>query len=270
MAAAPVAAATVRWVPPVVDDVVAVLRRDPARTAVLLDFDGTLAPIVEDPASSRPLPDTAPLLDALAERYALVAVVSGRPAAFLQAHLGPGPTLVGLYGLEQVRDGTVVEDPAVAGWRQVVDDAAAAAARELPPEVGVEHKGLALTLHVRTCPELAPVVATWTDGASARWGLTPGRARMSYELHPPVSTDKGTVVEALLAGADVDAACFIGDDVGDLPAFAALDRFTASGGAGRRIVVSSRESAPELLAAADAVVADPTAVVDLLRALLQP
>ncbi|HEX4866894.1 MAG TPA: trehalose-phosphatase [Acidimicrobiales bacterium] len=255
---------------PAIDDVVATLRRDPARTAVLLDFDGTLAPIVEDPATSRPLPAAAPLLDALADRYGLVAVVSGRPASFLQAHLGTGPTLVGLYGLEEVRDGAVVQDPAVGHWRAAVDDAAAAAVAELPKAVGVEHKGLTLTLHVRTCPELGPAVADWTEQAASRWGLQPGRARMSYELHPPVATDKGTVVEGLLAAADVDSACFIGDDVGDLPAFAALDRFTAAGGDGRRIVVRSRESAPELLAAADAVVADPAAVVDLLRALVAP
>ena len=250
-----------------IDALVEALRAAPERTALLVDFDGTLAPIVEDPAAARPLPDAAPVLDELAARYGLVAVVSGRPAAFLRTHLGSGPVLVGLYGLEQVRDGTVVQDPAVGAWRTVIDEAAAAAIAELPGEVVVEHKGLSLTLHVRRHPELAPVVSTWAEEGGARWGLAVGTARMSTELHPPVAVDKGTIVSSLLAGAGSRTACFIGDDVGDLPAFAALDRFAAEGGQAHRIVVASSESAPQLLAAADAIVADPTAVLDLLRAL---
>lgn len=253
---------------PTVADVVAALRRQPDRSAVIVDFDGTLAPIVEDPAAARPLPEVPAVLDALADRYGLVAVVSGRPAAFLQAHLGPGPLLVGLYGLERVEDDTVVVDPSVAPWAAIVDEAAAAATAELPSAVGVEHKGLSLTLHVRTAPELGDDVAAWAEQAAARWGLATGAARMSTELHPPVEVDKGTVVARLLAEARAEAACFIGDDVGDLPALAAVASFAAAGGAGYRVVVASEESAPELLAAADATVPGPSAVLDLLRALL--
>ncbi len=251
-----------------VDEVVAALRRDPARTAVIVDFDGTLAPIVDDPAEARPLPDGPPLLDALAARFGLVAVVSGRPVRFLRAHLGEGPVLVGLYGLERAVGDEVVVDPEAARWGPVVDQAAAAARDELPAEVGVEHKGLSLTLHVRTCPEHADAVAEWARAAAPRWDLAVGSARMSVELHPPVTVDKGTVVAGLLGTVDVDAACFIGDDVGDLPAFGAIAEFTARGGDGHRVVVASAESAPPLLAAADAMVADPTAVLDLFRALL--
>jgi len=254
-------------VTPVPAELVASLRADPARTALLLDFDGTLAPIVEDPASSRPLPEIPAALDRLADRFALVAVVSGRPAAFLQAHLGSGPTLVGLYGLEQVRGGVVVENPAAGSWRAVVDEAAVAAAAELPAEVGIEHKGLSLTLHVRTCPEHAVAVEAWAVEGAARWGLRHGTAKRSAELHPPVELDKGTVVDALLEQAGVDVACFIGDDVGDLPAFDAIDRFVDDGGEGHKVVVASEEAAPELLATADVVLAGPQEVLDLLRSL---
>ncbi len=98
---------------------------DPARTALLCDFDGTLAPIVEDPASARPLDGVPGLLADLARRFAVVGVVSGRPAAFLVDRLaGPGRQaagvpatdpaasgqlhLVGLYGMESVdADGLV-------------------------------------------------------------------------------------------------------------------------------------------------------------------
>lgn len=246
---------------------VAALRADPARSALLVDFDGTLAPIVEDPATSRPVPGAAEVLDALSARYGLVAVVSGRPAGFLRDHLGTGPRLVGLYGLEQVLGGDVVAEPSVAQWRSAIDEAAAAAEAELPPEVRVEHKGLSLALHVRSCPEHRAAVEAWAAAGASRWGLRPARAKLSAELLPPVDRDKGTVVSTLLAETRVQRACFIGDDVGDLPAFAALDAHAAAGGDAHKVVVTSAEVAPELLATADATLDGPEAVVELLRAL---
>lgn len=244
---------------------VEVLGADRRRTAVLLDFDGTLAPIVEDPAQARPPDEAAGVLRRLHGAYGCVAVVSGRPVAYLQAHLPAGPTLVGLYGLESARGDVVLVHPDAEPWRRVVDDVAAAAMAELPSGVGVEHKGLSLTLHVRPHPELARVATDWADAAAARSGLHLRRARMSAELHPPVDADKGTVVDALLEGMAV--ACFIGDDVGDLPAFDALDRFAARGGTAVRVVVESAETDPALVARADALLDGPAAVLDLLGAL---
>jgi trehalose 6-phosphate phosphatase len=244
---------------------VEVLSADRPRTAVLLDFDGTLAPIVEDPAQATPPDGAAEVLRSLHASYGRVAVVSGRPVDYLQAHLPAGPTLVGLYGLETVRDGAVAVHPEAVAWRRVVDDVAAAAVADLPPEVGVEHKGLSLTLHVRSHPELAGAVTAWADAAAARTGLQVRRARMSAELHPPIAADKGTAVDELLDGMAV--ACFIGDDVGDLPAFDALDRFAADGGVALRVVVQSAETDPTLVARADALLAGPAAVLVLLAAL---
>ncbi|MEO7428960.1 MAG: trehalose-phosphatase [Acidimicrobiales bacterium] len=241
------------------------LRADPAHTAILLDFDGTLAPIVDDPALAVPLPGITDALTALHEAYGLVAVVSGRPVDYLRAHLPAGPTLVGLYGLEELRDGAVETHPDAAPWRAVIDDLAEAAGAELPPAVGVEHKGLSLTLHLRRHADLAELVDDWASLAAERTGLLLRRARMSAELHPPVATDKGTVVRGLVAGHHV--ACFIGDDVGDLPAFDALDGFVAAGGAGVRFVVESSELDAGLRARADLLLAGPEAVLELLLAL---
>lgn len=241
------------------------LRSNPARTAILLDFDGTLAPIVDDPARSVPLPGVPEALSRLRGAYGLVAVVSGRPVSYLQAHLPAGPTLVGLYGLEEVREGEVETHPEAAPWRRVIDDVAAAAVAELPAGVGVEHKGLSLTLHVRPHAELATVVDSWASAAADRFGLHVRRARMSAELHPPVAVDKGTVVSELLKA--VDVACFIGDDVGDLPAFDALDRFAMGGGVAVRFVVESTETDPGLRGRADALLAGPPAVLELLQRL---
>ncbi len=239
------------------------LRRDPARTAVLLDFDGTLSPIVEDPEAAVPLPGVADALAAAAARYGVVAVVSGRPASYLQRHLPGDLRLIGLYGLERVEAGAVVPHPDAAAWRSVVAELVDAAGRELPEGVGVEDKGLSLTLHVRPHPELAEEAWTWAAAAAARSGLQVRRARMSAELHPPVGADKGTVTAELIAG--MGAACFIGDDVGDLPAFTALAAFD---GDAVRAVVRSDEASPELLAVADVVLEGPAAVLDFLTALL--
>jgi trehalose 6-phosphate phosphatase len=242
------------------------LRSDPPGTAILLDFDGTLAPIVADPAQAVPLEGVPEALSALHEAYGLVGVISGRPVSYLQGHLPAGPTLVGLYGLEVVRRGDVVTHPDAAVWRRVVDDVAAAAVAQLPPEVGVEHKGLSLTLHVRPHPELAEAVFAWATEAGTRTGLHVRRAKMSAELHPPIEADKGTVVTELLTSAT--AACFIGDDVGDIPAFEALDAFAARGGTALRLVVETPETAPELGARADARLDGPAAVLEVLRALV--
>ena len=239
----------------------AVLRDQPAASAVLTDFDGTLAPIVADPTQARPLPGVDQVLVRLARRFRTVAVVSGRPAAFLLDRVGAvrhAPAnlrLVGLYGLQWVEDGAVRQDPAVDPWLPAVADAADAADADAPPGVGVERKGVSLALHWRTRPE----AAAWATDFGRRWAaerglhLQPGR--MSLELRPPLPADKGAVVERLGAGAA--AACFLGDDAGDLPAFAALDRLAAGGCRVVKVAVATEESPPELAAAADVVLADP-------------
>jgi trehalose 6-phosphate phosphatase len=77
-----------------------------------LDFDGTLAPIVDDPNEARPLPGTVELLGHLAARFAAVALLSGRPADYLAKHAAAlGVRYLGLYGLQEIRDGHVWVDP---------------------------------------------------------------------------------------------------------------------------------------------------------------
>jgi trehalose 6-phosphate phosphatase len=244
-------------------------RADPKRAGVLLDFDGTLAAIVDDPADARPLSGVVDVLAELAARYRVVAVVSGRPVAFLAEHIGaPAVILSGQYGLEQWRDGRRVEHPDARPWRDAVSTVADRAEEELPTGVGVERKGLSVTLHVRVHPEHERIVAAWARAAADGSGLVAHRARRSWELRPPVTADKGTVVTALASG--LAAVCFIGDDRGDVPAFAALDRLVLSEGSTttRRIAVASDEAPAELLAAADEVVVGPEGVVELLRALI--
>jgi trehalose 6-phosphate phosphatase len=91
------------------------------------------------------------------------------------------------------------------------------------------------------------------------------RAKRSVELHPPIEADKGTAVRALAAG--LDAVIFLGDDVGDLPAFAALSALRAEGRHTVKVAVTSAEASEEMLAAADIVVDGPEGALAVLRRL---
>lgn len=247
------------------DDVVALLRAAPSSTAIFTDFDGTLSPIVDDPAMAQPAPGAVEVLGALAGRYRTVAVISGRPVDYLRRHLPPAVTVAGLYGLEVDHDGVRHDHPEVDSWRAVVAAAAARAARGAPAGMLVEAKGVSLTLHYRNAPALAGEVVARADALAADSGLQVRPARMSVELHPPIATDKGTTLLGL-AG-EAAAACFLGDDRGDLAAFAALDDLAARGASAARIAVRSTEAPEELLARADLVLDGPAGAVDLLRRL---
>lgn len=240
-----------------------ILLADPGRTGVFTDFDGTLAPIVDDPEQARPLDGAAATLAVLGRTMARVGVVSGRPAGFLLRHLGvDNVRLWGQHGLEAVVNGEVVARPDVEPWRDVVAEAVAAARRDLP-EGDVEDKTFTLTLHLRRRPEAAPLVRAWAEACAAATGLVVHTARMSYELRPPIRHGKDVTVEAAAQG--LAAACFIGDDAGDAVAFDALDRLAPM--AAVRIAVASDESPEELLARADLVVDGPAGALAFLQQL---
>ena len=248
-------------------DLLGPLRTKPDRSGVFSDFDGTLSAIVVDAADAGPLPGVADALATLAVRYARVGVISGRPAAFLLEHFGGrGLALSGLYGLERVAaDGGVAVDGEVERWRPVVTEAADRAEAEGWPAGLVERKGLSVTLHFRAAPEREMAARAWAEAEAARTGLALMPARMSYELRPPVTADKGTALAALAS--DLDAACFIGDDLGDIPAFDALDQMADTGVAVVRVGVRSDEAPSELLDRADLVVDGPSGALELLRVL---
>jgi len=229
---------------------------------------------VPDPASARPLPGAAEVLGALARRYGRVAVVSGRPAAFLAEHLlrdgaGAGPSalrLVGLYGLETVdADGMVVAAPEAEPWRAVVAEAADRAEASAPAGARVERKSLALTLHWRERPEHESWATAQASRLAAELGLVAHGAKMSCELRPPLEIDKGKAVAELAVGFATIA--FLGDDIGDLPAFEALDALAAAGARTAKVGVTSLEAPPALLAMADVVLDGPEATLAVLEEL---
>lgn len=248
-------------------EAISAFRDNPGAAGLFCDFDGTLAEIIDDADAVTPVDRAVDVLAALAEVYARVAVISGRPAAFLRAHLGGrGLVLAGLYGLERVQDGEVHIVDQARRWQPVVAEVTSRARDDGPTGVVVEPKGLTLTLHFRTAPEQAEATLEWANERAEETGLVVSPGRRSYELRPPVDTSKGTVVGELAAG--LGAACFLGDDHGDLTAFDALDDLAASGVTTLRVAVRSEESPAELVERADLVVDGPTETVNLLRRFL--
>lgn len=253
---------------PALPAALAPLRDRAGEAGLFCDFDGTLAPIVPDPAAARPVPGAPELLAALARRLAVVAVVSGRPASFLRDVIGtpPGVRLAGLYGMEEVApDGTVRADPEAASWRPAVAAAVRVLTATVPAGVYVEAKGLSVAVHWRRAPGAEQDALAAARHAAASDGLVLQPGRMSVELRPPAHADKGTVVERLAASLGVVA--YVGDDAGDLPAFAALDSLGARGRTVVRVAVADAESPPELIAGADVVVGTAEEALSLLSLL---
>jgi trehalose 6-phosphate phosphatase len=240
---------------------------DPAATSILTDFDGTLAPIITDPAAVQPLPGVGPLLNQLSDRFGMVAVVSGRPVSFLADRLRPAARLwlVGLYGLERSEGpGQVVTASGAEEWRRVVEASVARLDSGAPDGVTVEAKGLTVTVHWRRDPARAETAVALAEAEAEATGLQAYRGRMSIELRPPLSIDKGSVAAELVE--PYSAACFMGDDLGDLPAFAALDRASETRGTFTvKVAAVDDESAPEMAAAADVVVGGPQGALAALR-----
>jgi trehalose 6-phosphate phosphatase len=240
----------------------------PNEAAVLVDFDGSISAIVDDPAAARVLPPARDALARLIGVVATVAVVSGRPVEFLARAIDvPGLTLVGQYGLERMVDGRAVVDPRAEPYLDAVASAADEVEHELP-DLHVERKaGIAVTVHWRTAPGRESHAVEVVDRIARHHGLAVYPTRMAREVRPPVPADKGTAVEALVDGAA--NACFAGDDRGDLDAFATLARLEAAGRLEHavRIAVGSAEAPPELIAQAELVVDGPGGLVSVLEEL---
>lgn len=249
------------------------LAAEPEHTALFLDFDGTLSAVVKDPREATPLPGVPALLTDLAVPFALVAVISGRPTAFLAEVLGapPGVTLAGLYGLERALHGAAADT-----WASVIDEVVAEALATAPAGIYVEPKGLTVTLHFRRAPQHKDWVLDFAERQHAERGLMVVEGRRERELRPPLDVDKGSVVRALVAEHDDDgerveplrAAAAFGDDVGDLPAFAALSTLQQADGPLRTAVLVAAvdtESPAAVADAADLSVAGAAGAVALLR-----
>jgi trehalose 6-phosphate phosphatase len=260
-------------------EALAPLRSDPARAAILLDIDGTLAPIVRHADDAAVPESTRAQLIAVAKRYAVVGCISGRRSSTARQMVSLGSiAYVGNHGAELLEPGgTAPEiDPEVAAHEQSVRDFAAAAYTTAVQRLRVrsEDKGSIIALHWRGAPDEDAAESAvreiaeraQADGLWIHWG------RKVLELRPPVELSKGRGVRRLLEGRDLAAGLYVGDDMTDLDAFAGLRDLVEEGELGAAVCVGVRsDETPEgLEQGSDLLVDGPPGVVELLRALATP
>ncbi len=253
------------------------LRADPARAAILTDVDGTLAPIVERPEEARVPEEARRALAGLRGRYGVVGAVSGRRAAVARELVGvEGIAYSGNHGLELLPPdgGGLRMDPSVDGREQ-------AAAEHLagldPGSLGalglrIEDKGPIQALHWRGAQdeEEARARAREIAAGAAGAGLEPHWGRKVLELRPAGGGGKGAAVSALIgSGGEITAAAYAGDDRTDLDAFRRLREMLAAGRLEHAVCigVASAEGPAEIREEADLAVGGPGEWIEILRSL---
>ncbi|MEU9205222.1 trehalose-phosphatase [Streptomyces sp. NPDC048332] len=261
----------------------AALLARPDRAVIALDFDGTLADIVPDPEQARAHPGAVEALAALAPKVASIAVITGRPAGVAVRHGGFAGVagldrlvVLGHYGAERwdAVSGTVrapAPHPGVAAVRA-----------ELPGVLDrfdswqgtwIEEKGQALAVHTRRAadPQAAFEALRGPLGElAARHGLIVEPGRLVLELRPS-GMDKGVALTQYVHETGAGSVLYAGDDLGDLAAYAAVDKLRTEGPEGipGLLICSGSAEVPELAERADLLVPGPGAVVAFLSALAE-
>ncbi|HEU6453212.1 MAG TPA: trehalose-phosphatase [Gemmatimonadaceae bacterium] len=258
--------------------------------AVLLDVDGTLAPIAPRPEEAAVPAETRKVVAALAALPDVrVALVSGRAAADARRMVGVANVwVIGNHGFEVVSpDGGELPQPELEPWRSAIARAARRIAPLVAPVPGVllEDKGWTLSVHYRLAdPKVVPRLVESVERVAEPLGLRVMRGKMVVEVRPDVRVDKGTAVLRLATelgalarrenegvGDDHDAgegdgsgsAVFVGDDRTDEDAFRALRSRSA------RVVTARVTHGEEMATAAEFSVEDPAAVRSFLEWLLE-
>lgn len=251
-------------------------------TIVGLDFDGTLAPIVDDPNRAHIHPDASEVLIELAPFVGAIAVITGRPARQALdlgglervgdaiALAGKELYLFGQYGNERwsSRHRRIVAPRPPRGLATFERDLPRALRLAGAADAYVEDKGLAVAVHTRRLPDpqgaferLLPPLRS----LAGQHGMVIEPGRNVIEIRSP-GAHKGMVVHQLATELEAQGFVFAGDDLGDLEAFEAVGELGESGIAALRVCSASEEQSA-LLPLADVVVKGPEGVVDLLRQL---
>ena len=226
---------------------------------ILVDFDGSLSPIVARPELAQIREGARDARARLVGRFAVVAVVSGRTRAELETLIGvPGVRLAALYGIED--DTTLPED---------LEERVRAIAATIPG-IRMEPKGGSIAVHYRGAadPQAAEsALAGALASIAVETGMELIEGKKVLELVPAGRPLKGGAVERIVTDAALDAVLYAGDDQADLKAFEVLDRLAADGLVAVKVAVHGPETPTALTASADVVVDGPAGLVGLLRRL---
>ena len=254
----------------------AVMER-PEETLIGVDFDGTLAPIIDNPEEAFAHPGAVAALARLGRLVGVIAVITGRPAR-TAVRLGGFQRMAGLdtmvvlgqYGVERWDAATdefaiPPEPAAITAVGNELDD--------LLDELGltdvrIEHKGRAIGVHTR---ELGDSDAAFERLAeplgelAARHGLLIEPGKNVLEIRAP-GFDKGDALRHLVDEKQVRQIIFAGDDLGDLPAFRAVEQLRGEGVPGLLLCSGSHEE-DALTEMADLIVDGPVGVAEWLTRL---
>ncbi len=203
------------------------------RIGLITDVDGTISPIVPDPDAAQVTPRSRELLHQLHDQLALVAVITGRAAADVQARVGLGELVyIGNHGMERWENGRVEVMPEAAAFRPAIEAALAEAHPLQQPGMIIEDKGATVSVHYRKVAdperikaELVPLM----EAISARHGLESFSGRMVFEIRPPIEANKGTAFRYLVESHRLDGALFLGDDTTDVDAMRAARELREKG-----------------------------------------
>jgi trehalose 6-phosphate phosphatase len=242
---------------------------------LLTDFDGTLSPIVSDPAASRLADGAEAALAALVRRLAVVAIVTGRAPLDARRMTGvPGLLVAGNHGLEWLERSAEAPAPS--------PDAAAVRARiitvlaAVPRLTGVtiEDKGVSATVHYRNAPDPAAARDAVVDALPDLGTTLELRdGRMSLELRPVGLGDKGAATRAIIERYGLRGVVVMGDDITDLDMFAAVAE-ARSAGRLRGVIIgvggADGEVPPSVAGAADVLLRHPMDAARLLMELAGP
>ena len=190
------------------------------RSLLAFDFDGTLAPLVPDPALAVMQPSTRRLLTKVARLYPC-AIISGRAQPLLVRLFAGVPVahLIGNHGAEWPERDTPRRlarlASVVARWRALLGSSVTGL-----PGVFVEDKGYSLSLHYRFARRRAATLAQLEKIAAALPSCRAARGILTLNLMPDHSPNKGHALRRLMASSRAEMALFVGDDLTDEDAFA--------------------------------------------------
>jgi trehalose 6-phosphate phosphatase len=255
------------------DSPLSLLLKDPGRSALMSDVDGTLCRIVDRPEKAKVPVKAKDSLETLSKDLALVACVTGRPAKVARRMVGADSvTYFGNHGLELLEPGN--EEPVMVLEGEQVTRAARFVADHDSPhwvaaKIRVEDKGPIQALHWRGAGERTEAFVREIAEQARNADLVTHWGRKVLELRPPDMEGKAGAVEALLTDTGLTTVVFAGDDQTDLDAVKRLRKMKADGQVEELLIVAvdSDEGPPELMEIADIVVAGSDDWIDMVATL---